>query len=67
MIARIRVVVEVPFDYTVDPPDAEGNSANKAGAGEDAHDNVMPLVKNAVSDLGTVMDDLCLVEEVREG
>jgi hypothetical protein len=67
MIARIRVVVEVPFDYTVDPPDAEGNSANKAGAGEFATSDVVPLVQNAVSSLGTVMDDLCLVEEVREG
>jgi hypothetical protein len=66
MIARIRVVVEVPFDYTVDPPDAQGNSANKAGAGEDATNNIMPLVKSAVADIGTVMDHMCLVEEVRE-
>jgi hypothetical protein len=63
MIARVRVVTEVHYDYDVGEPDEEGNLFAMTGAAEQANSTILQQVKGSV--VGTVIDDLCLVEEVR--
>lgn len=54
MIARVRVVVEVPYESELDV------------AAEHAETVILDQVKAEVSASGTVLDDLCMVEEVRQ-
>jgi hypothetical protein len=71
MIARVRVVVDVPFDYDVVPlnPDPKvDNDAEVAesrqSAAEYAIANVLPSTAALVAPAGDVYETL--VEEVRE-
>jgi hypothetical protein len=66
MIARIRTVVEVEYDYDVGEPDEAGNLPGMTEAAEHADTVIMQQVKDEVAPAGTVLDDLCLVEEVRQ-
>ncbi len=71
MIARIRVVVEIPYDYDMGELDENGYYPNAQGAADYAHNVVLDQVKTSITDpgsavTGTVLDDHCLLEEVRE-
>jgi len=64
MIARVRVITEVPYDFDVGEPDEDGNLPGMQDAAEHANTVILDQVKGSVP--GTVIDDLCLVEEVRQ-
>lgn len=66
MIAKVRVVIETPFDYDVGEPDENGNNPKLREAAEYAETEVLDSVKNSITNLGTILDDECIVEEVRE-
>lgn len=66
MIARVRVVIEVEYDYDVGEPDEAGNLPGMTEAAEHANTAIMQQVKDDVATSGTVLDDFCLVEEVRQ-
>ena len=66
MIAKLRVVVEVPYDYDVGEPDEDGNLPGMQQAAEHANTVVMDDIKAKAATVGTVIDDECLVEEVRQ-
>ena len=64
MIARVRVVTEVEYDYDVGEPDDDGNLPGMQGAAGEANTTVLQQVKSNVP--GTLLDDMCIVEEVRQ-
>ncbi len=66
MIARIRTVVDVPFDFDVEPPDNTGYTPSSAGAANYAIDTLLPHVVQTVGTEGDVLEEMSLVEEVRE-
>jgi len=70
MIARVRVVIETPFDFDVGQPDENGNNPLLRDAAEYAETTVLQSVKDSIINLtkvtGTVMDEHCAVEEVRQ-
>jgi hypothetical protein len=71
MIARVRVVVEVPYDYEVGEPDENGNLPGMQHAAEYADTVILDEVKQSISSAGnsvtgTMLDDQCIIEEVRQ-
>jgi hypothetical protein len=66
MVARIRTVVEVPFDYDVQPPDETGESPSRGEATDYAVNTILPNVLQNAGQVGTVVTDDCILEEVRE-
>lgn len=70
MIARVRVVIDTPFEYDVGVPDENGNNPKMVEASKYAETTVLDSVKNAVTNptgvSGIVIDEMCIVEEVRE-
>lgn len=71
MIARIRVVVDVPFDFDVVPIDLDPNVnndpevyASRESAAEHAISTVLPSTAFLVEPVGDVYESM--VEEVRE-
>jgi len=66
MIARLRVVVDVSYDFDVGEPDENGNQPGMVDAAKHAESTILPLVKGDLN-TGTnvVLDSLCMVEEVR--
>lgn len=65
MIARIRLVVEVPYHFDLDEPDETGSVPNGPEAARQADELVMAQAKEMLGSLGTVVEELCLIEEVR--
>jgi hypothetical protein len=63
MIAKIRIVVEVPYDYDVGEPDENGNNPKMIEAADHANTVILDETKSQVT--GGVIDDECMVEEVR--
>jgi hypothetical protein len=67
MIARIRTVVEVPFDWDIQPPDETGHSESRVEASKYASTTLMFQVMQAIAAQGNILEDLCITEEVRDG
>lgn len=65
MVARVRLVVDVPFYYDVAEQDASGHSPSRRKAAKHAETNLLDGLAKSVKD-GTVVKSLSLVEEVRE-
>jgi len=64
MIARIRLTVEVPFDFDIQPPDETGESPSRVEAAQHAESDVVNTIKATLPADATVVDEL--LEEVRE-
>lgn len=66
LVARVRIVIDVPFEADIDEPDETGHSHSRVVAGKHAEKKVMDWVKAIVANHGEIVKDLCVVEEVRE-
>jgi pyruvate carboxylase len=67
LIAKIRLVVEVPYEYDIGEVDEAGNQPGMTDAAHHANADVLDAAKNSLASLnGTVIDNECLVEEVRQ-
>lgn len=66
MIARIRAVVDVPFDFDVGDIDENGDALGRRAAAEHAVETLLADVLAKLDPDGVVVADLCMVEEVRD-
>lgn len=65
LVARVRLVVDVPFDYDIKDPDTSGQSPSRRKAARAAETDVMDKLAGSLKDC-TVVKSMSLVEEVRE-
>jgi len=65
LVARVRLVVDVPFDYDIKDPDASGYSPSRRKAARAAETDVMDKLIGSLKDV-TVVKSLSVIEEVRE-
>lgn len=64
MIARIRIVIDTPFDYSLQEPDKTGHAQSRIGAAQHAENEVTNRIKNLLAGYGKIVDTV--VEEVRD-
>lgn len=64
MIARIRMVVDVPFEFNLEEPDETGHTDTRIEAAKYAEKDLVEVLANSFNEKGNIVD--VLIEEVRE-
>lgn len=64
MIGRVRLTIDMPFDFVLEDPDETGHSNSRINAAKHAEEHLTSRVRSLVAGYGSVVS--ILVEEVRE-
>lgn len=64
MVARLRITVDVPFDYAMQGPDETGHAQSRIGAAQHAETNVTDRIRTLLAGYGSIVN--VLIEEVRD-
>lgn len=64
MVARTRIVIDVPFDFATQEPDETGHAPSRVAAAQHAENEVASKIRNLLAGYGQVVD--VLIEEVRD-